>query len=265
MLRTGISDLAVVQTDALGENVSVGEFAIIRAGAVVGANVVIHPHAIIREGVAVGDDAVIHPHVVIEAGTVIGRGVELFPGAYLGKEPKTTGATSRPLDYEGGVRVGDYCSINPHAIIYRDVVIGERTLVGDGASIREGARIGARCVIGRYVTINYAVSIGDRTKIMDHTWLAGNMEIGADVFISGGVMTANDNAMGQRGYDEARIQGPTIADRALIGVAAILLPNLTIGEAATVGAGAVVTRDVEPHTTVKGIPARVLTQEVKSR
>ncbi len=265
MGQVGISGLAIVQADALGENVSVGEFAIIRAGASIGSNTVIHPHAIIQAGVTIGADVVIHPHVIIETGAVIGCGVEIFPGAYIGKEPKTTGATARPLTYLDSIRIGDYCSINPHAVIYRDVVIGERTLIGDGASIREGVRIGTRCVIGRYVTINYAVTIGDRTKIMDHTWLAGNMQIGAEVFISGGVMTVNDNAIGQEAYDEARMQGPTIADRAMIGAAAVLLPNLTIGEAAIVGAGAVVTRDVEPHTTVKGIPARVLTQEVKSR
>ncbi|MCA1628592.1 MAG: acetyltransferase [Acidobacteria bacterium] len=235
-----ISSLAVVQTDEIGENVRIDEFAIVRAGARIGANAHIHAHAIINSGVEIGDS------------------VEVFPGAYIGKEPKTTGATSRPLAYKNHVRIGNYCSINPHVVIYKDVEIGERTLIGDGASIRENTRIGAYCVIGRYVTVNYAVIIGDKTKIMDHTWLAGNMKIGREVFISGGVLTANDNALGQHGYDEMRIQGPTIGDRAMIGVGAILLSNLVIGEAAIIGAGAVVTKDVEPRIVVVGIPARVI-------
>lgn len=230
--------LSVVETDDIGENVSIGEF------------------SVIREGVKIGNGVIIHPHVVIQPGVIIGDGVEVFSGAYIGKEPKGAGTLARQPHFERRVLIGPNTSIGVGAVIYYDVEIGERTLIGDGASIREQCRIGSASVIGRYVTMNYAVIVGDQTKVMDHSWLAGNMTVGNRVFISGGVLTTNDNAMGRDGFKDELMRGPTIEDGVLIGVGALLLPNLTVGASAIIGAGAVVTKDVEPGMVVMGVPAR---------
>jgi len=155
------------------------------------------------------------------------------------------------------IEIGANCSIGPHAVVFYDVVVGASTLLGDGASIREQTRIGSRTVIGRYVTVNYNTRIGSRVRVQDHTWLAGNMTIEDDVFISGGVGTSNDNAIGRSGYDETRTRGPYIARGAAIGVGANLLPGVRIGERAIVGAGAVVTKDVADGAVVMGVPAQV--------
>jgi acetyltransferase-like isoleucine patch superfamily enzyme len=137
------------------------------------------------------------------------------------------------------------------------VEVGNNTLIGDGASVREGCRIGNRCIVGRHVTLNYDTRLGSEVKIMDHAWLAGNMTVGDRVFISGGVLTANDNAMGLNGYQEDAVVGPCIEDDVSIGVGAILLPRIRIGEGAIVAAGAVVTKDVPAGARVMGLPARV--------
>jgi acetyltransferase-like isoleucine patch superfamily enzyme len=234
----GISRFAVVESDTVAPGVEVREFAVVRAGAV------LHP------------GVVVHPFVVIEPGVEVGAGSEVFPGAYLGKEPKGAGALARQPVFERRLTIGEGCSIGPHAVVYYDVEIGARTLVGDGASIREQCRIGEHVIVGRYVTLNYAVRVGPGTKIMDHAWLAGNMTIDEGVFISGGVTTANDQALGARGYDESRVQGPRIRRGSSIGVGAILLPDVDIGEGAVIGAGVVVTRAVPAHTVVMGVPAR---------
>jgi acetyltransferase-like isoleucine patch superfamily enzyme len=233
-----ISDLAVVETDAVGADVELAEFCVIREGAVIGDRVRIHPHVVIERGVTIHDD------------------VEVFPGSYIGKVPRKVGVMLGPLRYESNVSIGKGCSIGPHAVIYVDVEIGDDTLIGDGASIRERCRIGSHCVIGRYVSINYATIIGDGVKVIDNSWLAGNMRVGDGVFISGGVTTANDSYMGIKGYSEAIIVGPDIRKGARIGVGAILLPGVVIGENAWVAAGAVVTKDVLPSQTVLGIPAK---------
>lgn len=235
-----ISPQAVIQTKAIGKNVTIAEFAVVRAN------------------VIIGDNVVIHPHVVIESDVVIGNGVEIFPGAYIGKEPKGAGALARAPQFERKLTIGQNSSIGPHAIVYYDVEIGESCLIGDGASIREQCRIGTKTVIGRYVTLNYKTRVGSRVKIMDHSWLAGNMTVGDEVFISGGVLTANDNAIGLHGYSEAEVIGPTIQDGAAIGVGAILLPKTIIGSGAIVGAGALVTKDVSDNTLVMGIPAKAI-------
>jgi acetyltransferase-like isoleucine patch superfamily enzyme len=222
----------------------------------IGINVVIHEFVVVRKDVHIGNNVVIHPHVVIENGVFIEDGVEIFPGAYLGKEPKGAGTLARTPEFERTIHIGKNTSIGPHCVVFYDVTIGQNTLLGDGASIREKCKIGAFCIISRYVTINYNTTIGNRTKIMDLTHITGNSQIGDDVFISVLVGTVNDNAIGKLGYDNQRVQGPQINNGAAIGASATILPNVLIGEKAIVGAGAVVTKDVQAQDLVIGMPAR---------
>jgi UDP-3-O-[3-hydroxymyristoyl] glucosamine N-acyltransferase len=214
--------------------------------------------AFVSPDAVVGEGCVIHPFTVVGAGVTLGAGVEVFPGTFLGKEPKGAGAISRRPEFVRHVKIGEGSAVGPNAVIYFDVEIGANTLIGDSASIREQCRIGEHCIISRCVTLNYHCIVGDRTKVMDGTHLTGNMTVGNDVFISINVSTVNDNAMGQAGYAE-HVVGPSIADGAVIGAGAIILPGLAIGRAATVAAGAVVTKDVAAETRVFGIPARPAT------
>jgi|SRR6266850_3224553 len=227
--------------------------AIVAGKAVIGANVRIGPYVVVGEA-TIGDDSVIHPHVVIADGVKLGRGVEVFPGAFIGKEPKGAGALARKPEYQRVVDIGDECSIGPHVVVFYDVTIGANTLLGDGASIREGCRVGSHCILSRYVTVNYSTTIGHHTKIMDNTHITGNAVIGNHVFISLMVGTTNDNVV-RAGYDN-HVQGPIIEDNVVIGVGAMLLPAVRIGAGSTVAAGSVVTKDVAPSTLVAGMPAR---------
>lgn len=229
---------SIVSTSSLGEGTVVEEFVVIRSGAKIGKGCRIHPFAFIGDGVDIGDN------------------VEIFHGAVLGKEPKGAGATARETTFTRQIKVEAGCSIGPHAVLFYDTKIGANSLIGDGASIREGCVIGSRCIISRYVTINYNTRIGDRTKIMDATHITGNAVLGDDVFVSTMVGTANDNLIGRAGYSEDQIVGPHIANNAVIGLGASILPGVRIGEGATVAAGAVVTRSVADSTRVAGIPAR---------
>jgi acetyltransferase-like isoleucine patch superfamily enzyme len=235
-----ISPLAIVETDQIGEDVSIHEYAVIRRKVVIGNNVVIHPHVVIEEGVEIGD------------------GVEIFPGSYIGKRPCGAGATSRLSSYQSYVVIGHDCAIGPNAVIFYDVEIGHNTLVADGASLREQVRVGHHCLISRYVTINYNTVIGNRTKIMDLTHITGNCRIGDDVFISIHVSTVNDNNPIGGVYSEESIVGPTIADKSTVGASAALLPAICVGEGAIIGVGAVVTKDVAPYDVVMGVPAKVV-------
>jgi acetyltransferase-like isoleucine patch superfamily enzyme len=204
-----------------------------------------------------GDGCVIHPHAVICDGVDLGAGVEVFASALIGKVPKGAGATARQPEFSRSIKIGVGSSIGPHSTIYYDVEIGEETLIGDGASIREQSRIGSRCIVSRCVTVNYNVLLGDGVKIMDNTHVTGHTVIEDGAFIADGVSMANDNTPTQAlGQDEGRLRGPHIEQGAIIGAGAVLLPNVRIGEYSIVGAGAVVTRSVEPHTRVAGVPAR---------
>jgi acetyltransferase-like isoleucine patch superfamily enzyme len=210
----------------------------------------------IAPSAVIGEGSVIYPFAYIGDGVRLGRGVHVFPGTFIGKPPMGAGALARRPSFDRVVEIGDHCVIGPHAVIYYDVKIGHNTLIGDGASIRERCTIGDECIVGRYVAINYNCHVGNRTKVMDLAVLTGNMTVGEDVFIAMNVSSANDNAMGADSYDEDQIVGPTIGARARIGVGAILLPGVHVGQDSTIAAGALVTRDVPENVTAVGIPAR---------
>lgn len=230
----------VIQTEDIGQDVSIDEF------------------VVIRPEVKIGNGVIIHPHVVIESGVIIEDGVEIFPGTYIGKKPKGAGATSRPITFEPWVRIGKDCAVGPNAVVYYEVEIGNNTLIGDGASIREQVTIGHHCLIGRYVAINYAAIIGNYTKIMDLSHITGKCQIGDNVFIGIQVSTANDNELISREYMDEKVVGPTILNHSTIGTGATILPGITISEYAVVGAQALATKDVASYKVVVGIPARVV-------
>jgi acetyltransferase-like isoleucine patch superfamily enzyme len=240
MIMNKISDLAVVETENIGNDVT------------------IHEYAVVRKNVKIGDEVVIHPFVVIEENVEIGKGVEIFPGSYIGKVPKSIGLTARKITYEPWVRIGDECAIGPNAVIYYQVEIGSNTLIGDGASLREQVRVGSKCVIGRYVTVNYNTTIGDNSKIMDVTHITGNCKVGNHVFIGMLASTVNDNDLISREYREGQVVGPTIDDNATIGSSAVILAGINISEGGYVGANSVVTKDVDEYTLVVGSPARFI-------
>ena len=231
------------------------ETAVISSEAQIGSNVEIGPFAVIGAA-KINDNAVIQSHAVIGDGVTVGADVEIFPGALLGKEPAQLGVTARTARFERNVLIGRGCSIGPHAVIYCDVEIGDGTLIGDGASIREQCRIGSDCLISRHVTVNYNTRIGDRVKIMDLTHLTGNMTIEDDVFVSCLVATTNDNRI-RGGYGD-HVVGPVLRRQAIIGGAAVLLPGVEVGAGSFVGAGAVVTKTVPAGEMWAGNPARKL-------
>jgi len=77
------------------------------------------------------------------------------------------------------------------------------------------------------------------------------------------ITTTNDNALGVKGYSECQMKGPTIEDGAMIGANVTLLPGVTIGRKAIVGAGAVVTKDVASSSVMMGVPAKESRKKVK--
>jgi len=230
--------------------------AIIAPGARIDPSVRIGPYCVIASDTELGHGVVVHPHVVIESGVTVGADVEIQAHAVIGKRPVRVLALTRAPIGATGVQIGPRSAIGVGAVIYDDVVVGADSLIADGASLREQSRVGDGTIIGRYVTLNYNTSVGSRTKIMDHTWLCGNMGVGDDVFMSGGIMTTNDWTLGRGGLTDRELRGPTIGSGAVIGAGAILLGPVVVGPGAMVAAGSVVTRDVQPDSMVMGLPAR---------
>ena len=151
-------------------------------------------------------------------------------------------------------------SIGPHAIIrsfsviYAGSRIGAHLETGHGAVIREENRIGDDFSIWNNSTVDYGCVIGSRVRVHTGVYIAQFTVIEDDVFLAPGVMIANDRHPICRDC----MRGPTIKRAARVGINATLLPEIVVGEAALVGSGAVVTRDVPARAVVVGNPARVI-------
>ena len=222
-------------------------------------NAVVSTTAVIHDDVIIEDGVIIHDYVVIYPGTIIKKGTEVFDHCVLGKLPTSPGVTSRKLkDRYSNLIIGENCVLCPGVVLYAGSKLGHNNLLGDFCSIREECEIGNNCIISRNVSINYNTKIGNDTKIMDNTHVTGNMVIGNHVFISVLVATTNDNTMGREEYDSEHVQGAVIEDDVTIGAAANILPQITIGKKAIVGAGAVVTKSVPANKVVMGVPARIV-------
>lgn len=109
------------------------------------------------------------------------------------------------------------------------------------------------------------IIIGDGTSIEQscHIIAADRLEIGKDVTISAFVYIADcghsiDDMTGDVIAKPLDIKKTKIGDGAFIGIGARIMPGVTIGEHAIIGANAVVTKDVPPYHMVGGIPAKTL-------
>jgi bifunctional UDP-N-acetylglucosamine pyrophosphorylase/glucosamine-1-phosphate N-acetyltransferase len=149
-----------------------------------------------------------------------------------------------------GVTVGAGTRILPCTVIERDVTIGEGCEVGPFAHLRPGTVLEDGAEIGNFVETKKA-RVGRRTKAKHLTYL-GDAEIGADVNVGCGTITAN--------YDGKRKHVTTVEDGVHIGSGTVLVAPVRVGRGATTGAGAIVTagRDVAPGDVVAGVPARSL-------
>ena len=157
-------------------------------------------------------------------------------------------------------------AIDPSVTRGRDVVIHHPELVN-----LYGCVIGDETKIGAFVEIQQNAAVGRRCKISSHTFICEGVRIEDDVFVGHGVLFINDR------YPEASTDGrvKTAADwqvtstlvkrGASLGSGAVILCGVTIGEQALVGAGAVVTHDVPPRSTVVGVPARALARTKRTR
>lgn len=128
-----------------------------------------------------------------------------------------------------------------------------------------GCRIGDGTRIGTFVEVQRGVRIGARCKIQSHSFICDGVLLGDRVFVGHGVMFVNDKRP-RAAHDDGRLLtdkdwvrlDTVIEDDVAIGSGAVVLGGVRVGTGALIGAGAVVSRDVAPRSTVAGVPARAL-------
>ena len=147
-----------------------------------------------------------------------------------------------------------------------------RVALGEGVVIHQpdlvnlyDCRVGEGTRIGAFVEIQKNAVVGRNCKVSSHSFICEGVTLEDGVFIGHGVMFTNDV------YPRATTAGGAlqtasdwtvlrtlVRQNASIGSNATILPGITIGESALIGAGAVVTRDVPDFAVVAGVPAKVI-------
>lgn len=134
--------------------------------------------------------------------------------------------------------------------------VGEETRVWAYAHVLPGARIGRDCNICDHVFVENDVVLGDRVTVKCGVQLWDGLRVADDVFIGPNATFTNDPF--PRSKERRTPLGTTIGNGASIGANATILPGLTVGREAMVGAGSVVTHDVPARAIVTGNPARIV-------
>jgi acetyltransferase-like isoleucine patch superfamily enzyme/dTDP-4-dehydrorhamnose 3,5-epimerase-like enzyme len=135
--------------------------------------------------------------------------------------------------------------------------VGKDTKIWAFAHVLPKAKLGSECNICDNVFIENDVVIGDRVTIKCGVQVWDGIEIMDDVFIGPNATFTNDRFPRSKQYPEEFLR-TVVKTKATIGANATILPGLTIGENAMVGAGAVVTRSVPPFAIVVGNPAKII-------
>jgi len=183
----------------------------------------------------------IHPNVSIGEGTFV------HEGAIVGEAPRGTqlGELKTVIGAGGVIRSG--------TVIYAGTVIGDRFNSGHGALVREDNVIGDDCSVGTNAALEAGNRIGNGTRIHSGCFLA-HVTLGARVFLGPHVVFTDDPHPMCPRYLEC-VLGATVEDDVSIGANATILPGLRIGAGSLIGAGSVVTKNVEAGVVVAGNPA----------
>jgi bifunctional UDP-N-acetylglucosamine pyrophosphorylase/glucosamine-1-phosphate N-acetyltransferase len=175
----------------------------------------------IDDTVRIASDVLIEPQTHIRGNTVIGTGCRIGPGSLIENS-----------------QIGEQVTVLYSVI--SDSVVNSNTRIGPYAHLRGHAEIGEGCRVGNFVEIKKS-QVGDRTNIA-HLSYIGDAELGQQVNVGAGTITAN--------YDGYQKHKTVIGDRTKTGSNSVLVAPITIGEDVTIGAGSVVTKDVQNDALV---------------
>src|SRR5262245_43699546 len=160
------------------------------------------------------------------------------------------------------MNAGNWKSCGSNVVIYplAKILRPENIVLGSNIIIDDFVFIGVQqeLILGNHVHISSHASItgGGKCVVADFCCISSGARVltGTDDFTGGGLT----NSTIPLELRHVRRQTVVIESHAMIGVNAVILPGLRIGEGATVGAGSVVTKDLEPWTVHAGVPARPL-------
>ncbi|WP_019672034.1 bifunctional UDP-N-acetylglucosamine diphosphorylase/glucosamine-1-phosphate N-acetyltransferase GlmU [Psychrobacter lutiphocae] len=178
----------------------------------------------IRGEVTVGQDVFVDVNVVFKGKVTLGNKVTIEAGCIIKDS-----------------QIGDDVHIKPYCV-FDEAEVGNEATIGPFAHLRPKTVLANNTKLGNFVEIKKS-TIGEGSKV-NHLSYVGDAQIGANVNFGAGAITCN--------YDGVNKHQTTVADHAFIGTNACLVAPVTIGSAATVGAGSVITKNVEENALAIG-------------
>lgn len=153
--------------------------------------------------------------------------------------------------------IGPNAIIGSHTVIYAGNRIGANFRTGHSVVIRELNEIGDDVSIGTHSNVEHHVKIGNRVRIHSNVFIPEYSILEDEAWVGPNVVLTN--ALYPRSPDaKSNLKGPRLMTGSKVGANATLLPGVTIGRNALVGAGSVVVRDVPDDKVVVGNPARII-------
>jgi len=174
----GVDERASIQDGSeLGENVYVGEFAVVCRNAKIGSGAKIYPQVYIGEGVEIGADTIIYPGVKIYNECKIGSNCIIHSGVIIGADgfgfAPQMDDEHKKIPQVGNVIIEDFVEIGANSAI-------DRATIGS-TIIRKGVKL------DNFIQVAHNVEIGERTFIAAHTGISGSTKIGKYCLIGGQV------------------------------------------------------------------------------
>ncbi len=208
--KTGISSLAFVDPSAsVGENVYLGEFAVVGRNVTVGNNVQIYPQAYIGDNVVLGDDTIVYAGAKIYEDCRIGSHVTIHSGAVIGADgfgfaPQENGEFKK-IPQIGNVLIEDWVEIGANTTVDRatmgstvikrgakldsqlqvghNAVIGENSVFAAQVGIAGSTKVGRNCMFGGQVGIAGHLTIADRTQLASKTGISNSIRKEGQVYM----------------------------------------------------------------------------------
>lgn len=181
---------------------------------------------------------------IVHSNVTLGKNIVIEDYCIIGSADKSSSETI----------IGDNAIIRAGTIIYPGNTIGDNFQTGNKANIRENNIIGNNVSIGTLTVVEHSIKIENNVRIHSQAFIPEYTHIKQGAWIGPNVVFTNAKYP-LHPDTKNNLLGPIIYENAKIGANCTILPGVKIGENALVGAGSVVTKDIQSFSVVAGNPA----------
>lgn len=192
----------------------------------------------------IGKDVEIGNFVTIGPDVEIGDGCRIESYSYIGYDNGRG---------NGKLILGPNAHIRSHSILYTGSIIGANLLTGHQAIIRENCNVGDSFQAGTKTVLMGNLTVGDHVRTGSNVEIGETSNVGDFVWIY-----LNTSLITDRYPPSNDISGPSIGNFSVIGAHSLIYPRVCLGHDVLVGAGCIVTKDLDSERVAVGSPMRVL-------